>query len=83
MTFYSQLLLGENIAESGGLSITFNAYQSLIHEQGPEQLLPDLEHLTPKQLLFASHGVFTCEVTPKIIAQKLAVSIVSSKLLHT
>ncbi|KAI9357405.1 hypothetical protein BD770DRAFT_321933 [Pilaira anomala] len=66
-------VLGENIADSGGLSIAFHAYQKRIAENGgvPEKVLPGFEHLTPEQLFFVSHGFFTCATVAKSDAQAL------------
>ncbi|KAG2205425.1 hypothetical protein INT47_007210 [Mucor saturninus] len=55
--------LGENIADSGGLNIAFRAYQNHVLKQGPDQLLPGLEHLTPEQMFFVNHGLISCEIT--------------------
>ncbi|KAG2231970.1 hypothetical protein INT48_001279 [Thamnidium elegans] len=64
-------VLGENIADSGGLSIALHAYRKYILENGgiEEKRLPGFEHLSPEQLFFVSHGLFTCEIIPKSSAQ--------------
>ncbi|GAA5812984.1 hypothetical protein MFLAVUS_006448 [Mucor flavus] len=66
-------VLGENIADSGGLSIALHAYRKHILENDgiEEKRLPGFEHLSPEQLFFLSHGIFTCEIIPKSSAQRL------------
>jgi predicted metalloendopeptidase len=67
--------LAENIADAGGLNIAFHAYQNYVKKMGkPEKTLPGFEHLTPEQLFFVSHGLFTCSVVKKSDAQILIVS---------
>jgi predicted metalloendopeptidase len=61
--------LGENIADTGGLSIAFNAYQEMVsagRSGQPEALLPgpEFSHLTPEQLFFISYGISFCTVSP-------------------
>ncbi|KAI7892362.1 uncharacterized protein EV154DRAFT_462639 [Mucor mucedo] len=70
--------LGENIADSGGLNIAFRAYQNHVLKQGPDQLLPGLEHLTPEQMFFVNHGLISCEITALSDAKESAVSKVHS-----
>ncbi|KAI7892360.1 uncharacterized protein EV154DRAFT_191873 [Mucor mucedo] len=64
--------LGENIADSGGLNIAFRAYQNHVLKQGPDQLLPGLEHLTPEQMFFIGHGRSFCEITALSDAKETA-----------
>ncbi|KAG2205426.1 hypothetical protein INT47_007211 [Mucor saturninus] len=64
--------LGENIADSGGLNIAFRAYQNHVLKQGPDQLLPGLEHLTPEQMFFINHGRAYCEITALSDAEEFA-----------
>ncbi|KAL5491617.1 hypothetical protein EMCRGX_G016935 [Ephydatia muelleri] len=49
--------LGENIADNGGVKISFQAYK----QQGIEQLLPALPY-TPDQLFFISFGQVWCSL---------------------
>lgn len=62
--------MGENIADAGGLSIAFNAYQEMVKEKWPgqsEAVLPgpEFSNLTPEQLLFISYGISFCETDPR------------------
>ncbi|XP_059389680.1 endothelin-converting enzyme-like 1 isoform X2 [Carassius carassius] len=55
-TVYNQrvngrLTLGENIADLGGLKLSFYAYQKWVREHGPERPLPGLKY-THEQLFF-------------------------------
>ncbi|KAK1162402.1 endothelin-converting enzyme-like 1 [Acipenser oxyrinchus oxyrinchus] len=63
-TVYNQrvngkLTLGENIADMGGLKLSYYAYQKWIREHGPEQPLPGLKY-THKQLLFIAFAQNWC-----------------------
>ncbi|GAA5802232.1 hypothetical protein HPULCUR_007695 [Helicostylum pulchrum] len=66
-------VLGENVDDSGGLSIAFHVYRKHILENDgvKEKRLPGFEHLSPEQSFFLSHDVFTCEIVPKSRAQRL------------
>ncbi|XP_058890234.1 endothelin-converting enzyme-like 1 [Acipenser ruthenus] len=63
-TVYNQrvngkLTLGENIADMGGLKLSYYAYQKWIREHGPEQPLPGLKY-THEQLLFIAFAQNWC-----------------------
>ncbi|MBN3270831.1 ECEL1 protein, partial [Polyodon spathula] len=63
-TVYNQrvngkLTLGENIADMGGLKLSYYAYQKWIREHGPEQPLPGLRY-THEQLLFIAFAQNWC-----------------------
>lgn len=54
--------LGENIADSGGLSIALTAYREYIAKLNqPEPLLPGLENLSQEQLFFIGYTIPRCE----------------------
>jgi putative endopeptidase len=52
-----KLTLGENIADLGGLSIAYDAYQLQLKRTGRV----DINGLTPEQRFFISFAVFECE----------------------
>lgn len=52
--------LNENIADNGGLKISFNAYKSWVQENGEEARLPGLDQFTPRQLFFISFAQVWC-----------------------
>uniref|UniRef100_A0A3Q3WFE6 Uncharacterized protein n=1 Tax=Mola mola TaxID=94237 RepID=A0A3Q3WFE6_MOLML len=63
-TVYNQgvngrLTLGENIADMGGLKLTYYAYQKWVREHGPERPLPGLRY-THEQLLFIAFAQNWC-----------------------
>uniref|UniRef100_A0A8B9HU02 Endothelin converting enzyme like 1 n=1 Tax=Astyanax mexicanus TaxID=7994 RepID=A0A8B9HU02_ASTMX len=63
-TVYNQrvngrLTLGENIADLGGLKLSYYAYQKWIREHGPERPLPGLKY-THEQLLFIAFAQNWC-----------------------
>ncbi|XP_035768091.1 endothelin-converting enzyme-like 1 isoform X1 [Neolamprologus brichardi] len=63
-TVYSQrvngrLTLGENIADMGGLKLSYYAYQKWVREHGPERPLPGLKY-THEQLLFIAFAQNWC-----------------------
>jgi len=58
-----KLTLGENIADNGGLTASFNAYQAWVQEEHngkPEPGLPGLEELSPQHLFFLSYASVWC-----------------------
>uniref|UniRef100_A0A8C1WW47 Endothelin converting enzyme-like 1 n=1 Tax=Cyprinus carpio TaxID=7962 RepID=A0A8C1WW47_CYPCA len=63
-TVYNQrvngrLTLGENIADLGGLKLSFYAYQKWVREHGPERPLPGLKY-THEQLFFIAFAQNWC-----------------------
>uniref|UniRef100_H3C5L5 Endothelin converting enzyme like 1 n=1 Tax=Tetraodon nigroviridis TaxID=99883 RepID=H3C5L5_TETNG len=63
-TVYNQkvngrLTLGENIADMGGLKLSYYAYQKWVREHGPERPLPGLRY-THEQLLFVAFAQNWC-----------------------
>lgn len=54
-----RLTLGENIADAGGLTAAFAAWQKRRAEKA-NQDLPGLEHFTQEQLFFISYGTTWC-----------------------
>lgn len=54
-----RLTLGENIADAGGLSASFQAWQRRSAEK-PNKHLPGLEHFTQEQLFFVSYSNWWC-----------------------
>ncbi|GAN10400.1 neprilysin isoform X2 [Mucor ambiguus] len=54
--------LGENIADSGGLTIALTAYREFVAKLNqPEPLLPELENLTQEKLFFIGYSIPRCE----------------------
>lgn len=63
-------VLGENIADNGGIRIAYNAYHNYIKKRGaPEKPLPGFEKYTPEQLFFIGRAQFTCATESKSDAQ--------------
>ncbi|XP_077468176.1 endothelin converting enzyme-like 1 [Stigmatopora argus] len=63
-TVYNQrvngrLTLGENIADMGGLKLSYYAYQKWVRDHGPERPLPGLKY-THEQLFFISFAQNWC-----------------------
>ncbi|XP_061684229.1 endothelin-converting enzyme-like 1 [Syngnathoides biaculeatus] len=63
-TVYNQrvngrLTLGENIADMGGLKLSYSAYQKWVREHGPERPLPGLKY-THEQLFFIAFAQNWC-----------------------
>ncbi|XP_033934658.1 endothelin-converting enzyme-like 1 [Pseudochaenichthys georgianus] len=63
-TVYNQkvngrLTLGENIADMGGLKLSYYAYQKWVREHGPERPLPGLKY-THEQLVFIAFAQNWC-----------------------
>ncbi|KAF6826254.1 endothelin-converting enzyme [Colletotrichum plurivorum] len=54
-----RLTLGENIADAGGLSASFQAWKRRAHER-PNKNLPGLEHFTQEQLFFVTYSNWWC-----------------------
>ncbi|KAH7359692.1 hypothetical protein BKA66DRAFT_573986 [Pyrenochaeta sp. MPI-SDFR-AT-0127] len=59
-----RLTLGENIADAGGLSASFQAWKRRAAEK-PNKDLPGLEHFTQDQLFFVSYSNWWCGKTRK------------------
>jgi len=57
-----RLTLGENIADAGGLSASFQAWSRRAAEK-PNAHLPGLEHFTQSQIFFMSYTNFWCGKT--------------------
>lgn len=57
-----RLTLGENIADAGGLSASFQAWKRRAGEK-PNMDLPGLEHFTQDQLYFVSYSSWWCGKT--------------------
>lgn len=54
-------ILGENIADNGGIKESYLAYQKWEEENGPEPKLPGLEY-TPQQMFWISAAQTWCSV---------------------
>lgn len=54
-----RLTLGENIADAGGLSASYQAWKRRSHKK-PNQDLPGLEHFTQDQLFFVTYSNWWC-----------------------
>ncbi|KAH6622032.1 peptidase family M13 [Boeremia exigua] len=54
-----RLTLGENIADAGGLSASYQAWKLRAHKK-PNQDLPGLEHFTQDQLFFVTYSNWWC-----------------------
>ncbi|KAL8831777.1 MAG: hypothetical protein Q9191_000663 [Dirinaria sp. TL-2023a] len=59
-----RLTLGENIADAGGLSASFQAWKA-VDAAHPAQLLPGLANFTKEQLFFVSYSNWWCGKTRK------------------
>ena len=59
-----RLTLGENIADAGGLSASFQAWKA-VEAANPSQLLPGLANFTKEQLFFVSYSNWWCGKTRK------------------
>ncbi|CBY00824.1 similar to gi/215261233/pdb/3DWB/A Chain A [Plenodomus lingam JN3] len=59
-----RLTLGENIADAGGLSASFQAWKRRAAEK-PNKDLPGLDHFTQDQLFFVSYSNWWCGKTRK------------------
>jgi len=57
----------ENIADIGGLSHAYMAYQKYVWEHGAENRLPGLEDLSPEQLFFIGFASVRCHPLPAIL----------------
>lgn len=58
------LTLGENMADNGGLHVSFRAYNNWLEENNggiAEPRLPGLQELSAKQLFFVSFATVWCE----------------------
>ncbi|CAI6342813.1 unnamed protein product [Macrosiphum euphorbiae] len=58
-----QMTQNENIADIGGLSHAYMAYQKYVSTHGAENRLPGLEDLSPEQLFFVGFASIWCEST--------------------
>lgn len=59
--FYSQLTLGENIADNEGLSATYDAYlSSKADGKGYNPILPGLQQFSSEALFFINAGRSFC-----------------------
>ncbi|TDZ38965.1 Endothelin-converting enzyme-like protein [Colletotrichum trifolii] len=54
-----RLTLGENLADAGGLSASFQAWKRRAQEK-PNKSLPGLEHFTQEQLFFVTYSNWWC-----------------------
>ena len=59
-----RLTLGENIADAGGLSASFQAWKRR-EAQKATQSLPGLQHFSKEQLFFVSYSSWWCDKTRK------------------
>ena len=50
---------GENIADMGGVKVSYMAYQKWVKQNGPEPMLPKLNY-SPSQLFWISAGNSWC-----------------------
>lgn len=57
----------ENIADIGGLSHAYMAYQKYVSKHGAENRLPGLEDLSPEQLFFVGFASVRCHSSPLIL----------------
>lgn len=64
-----RLTLGENIADAGGLTASFHAWQKR-DEAKPDAHLPGLTDFTKEQLFFISYGNWWCGKTTKEAAER-------------
>lgn len=63
-----RLTLGENIADAGGLSAAFAAWED-VEERNPGQLLPGLQDFSKEQVFFMSYANWWCGKTRREAAQ--------------
>lgn len=65
MTYFPQLngtqMLGENMADNGGLQIAYHAYIEWVKRHGVEPRLPGLQQYTPRQMFWLSYANVWCE----------------------
>ena len=65
------LTLGENLADSGGLKTSYQAYKNHLEKEGTQASLPGLKY-TPDQLFFVAFAQLWCSnFTPEYIATSL------------
>ncbi len=63
---------GENIADNGGLLLSFKAYEKYVAIHGPEPHLPGLEQFTNEQIFFISFANIYCGTeTPERLASQI------------
>ena len=65
-----QLTLGENMADSGGLAIAFDAYQHHLTKTGRK----DINSLTPEQRFFYAYAQQECELSRPEFIKMIALS---------
>ncbi|KAK1673389.1 peptidase family M13 [Colletotrichum godetiae] len=59
-----RLTLGENLADAGGLSASYQAWKRRAHKH-PNKDLPGLEHFTQDQLFFVTYSNWWCGMSRK------------------
>ncbi|XP_037287725.2 neprilysin-1 [Rhipicephalus microplus] len=65
MTLNGKNTVGENIADNGGLRLSFEAYKNLLEVEygNVDTRLKGMENVTGKQLFFLSNGMTWCSLT--------------------
>lgn len=58
-----EITQNENIADNGGIKITYEAYQTFVRNSGAEPILPEMSNYTPNQLFWISGAQLWCAVT--------------------
>lgn len=67
MQVNGQVTQNENIADIGGLSHAFKAYQKYVSQHGAENRLPGLDDLSPEQLFFIGFASVSFSLTRIIV----------------
>ncbi|KAI8384890.1 uncharacterized protein BYT42DRAFT_592914 [Radiomyces spectabilis] len=73
-----KMTLGENLADNGGLSAAWMAFQRQLANHGDTMAmrLPGLEHLSPEALFFINFGRVWCgQLRPEMAVQKIHVDV--------